>query len=622
MLSFDDVDAKGDFNQIEKAVMRAKKEWEPIFDALSDMLILTNAEGRIARCNQATIRRLQASYGELVGRPFAELFPEAAKADSLGCEMQLFDDRRWYKVSSLPSTLGETLVNQVYLFQEINKQKELEQEILEEKAFYENLFSEMQVAAAVIDSRGTILKINSAFEKIFGYTQTEARGLNLKTLTSAREVSTWKADAANPDDRKSNSTLVKCSNKNGGSLFLVSTEVPIRLNHDTQGSLVQFLEVIQGTAAGTRLDSTTATGKSLLMNLNDRLETLLKDMVEMITMLEGCNLTENGKERVSSAREDALCLLELLAEFLNAEAVAPEIPDKPEVEDVKAGSPQKEGINSKSSTSSSREDLPRILIVEDNPINQKLMLRLLQKTGFQIQTSDNGAAALRLCNRQSFDIIFMDVQMPEMDGLEATRRIRQRELDNDHAVIIALTAEGPAADRMECLRAGMDDFLAKPLDVERLFMLLDKYSPQPLPATIKRNNALSNQRGYKDLIDLPAALPRFGGSPEVYFELLNSFVKQLKQTEQKMRAAYQNGEVAKLHALSHALKGTAANFEVLGIRDFASSLEELTSNNTLVGAYALINDIGKEIPLVEAFYHNYMMMRKKNDLAFSVKHTS
>jgi len=140
------------------------------------------------------------------------------------------------------------------------------------------------------------------------------------------------------------------------------------------------------------------------------------------------------------------------------------------------------------------------------------MLRLLQKRGCQVSVADNGISALRALAKQRFDLIFMDIQMPEMDGIETTRRIRVREHDDQHQVIIAVTAEGPGGDRMECLRAGMDDYLAKPVEIDRLDSLLEKYIgtatlipgvPQELPAPQASQEI--------EMINVAAALPRFGG---------------------------------------------------------------------------------------------------------------
>jgi signal transduction histidine kinase/CheY-like chemotaxis protein len=116
----------------------------------------------------------------------------------------------------------------------------------------------------------------------------------------------------------------------------------------------------------------------------------------------------------------------------------------------------------------------RILLAEDNPVNQKLATRLLEKRGHQVVVAENGLKALALFDSQSFDLILMDVQMPQMDGLEATGEIRKRELSTgQHVPIIAMTAHALKEDQQRCLDAGMDDFLSKPFDVGEFFRVAE-----------------------------------------------------------------------------------------------------------------------------------------------------
>jgi signal transduction histidine kinase/ActR/RegA family two-component response regulator len=109
-----------------------------------------------------------------------------------------------------------------------------------------------------------------------------------------------------------------------------------------------------------------------------------------------------------------------------------------------------------------------ILLVEDNPVNARVALRLLEKLGHRVTAVSNGREALEVINGQAFDLILMDLQMPEMDGYQATLEIRRRERGNRHTPIVALTASAMECDREHCVRCGMDDFLPKPLDAERL----------------------------------------------------------------------------------------------------------------------------------------------------------
>jgi signal transduction histidine kinase/CheY-like chemotaxis protein len=122
----------------------------------------------------------------------------------------------------------------------------------------------------------------------------------------------------------------------------------------------------------------------------------------------------------------------------------------------------------------------RVLVAEDNPINQQLMLKLLQRLGQQVELARNGREAVEACRRARPDLVLMDLQMPEMDGLEATRMIRAEESDTP-VIIVALTANAMVSDRAACLAAGMDDFLAKPIKAEQLVSLLHDL---PVPAAV------------------------------------------------------------------------------------------------------------------------------------------
>ena len=116
----------------------------------------------------------------------------------------------------------------------------------------------------------------------------------------------------------------------------------------------------------------------------------------------------------------------------------------------------------------------RILLAEDNVVNQKLAMRLLQQMGYRADLASNGLEAVESVGRQAYDVVLMDVQMPEMDGLEASRRITSRWPQGERPRIIAMTANAMQGDREMCLDAGMDDYLTKPIRVERLVEALNQ----------------------------------------------------------------------------------------------------------------------------------------------------
>jgi two-component system sensor histidine kinase/response regulator len=127
----------------------------------------------------------------------------------------------------------------------------------------------------------------------------------------------------------------------------------------------------------------------------------------------------------------------------------------------------------------------KILLAEDNAVNQMLAVRLLEKRGHAVTVAQTGTLAVKAHETQPFDLVLMDVQMPEMDGLEATIAIRQREKKSGkHVPIIAMTAHAMVGDRELCLKAGMDGYVTKPLDVGDLFAVIDDLVHSPMQPSI------------------------------------------------------------------------------------------------------------------------------------------
>ncbi|MRS04249.1 response regulator, partial [bacterium] len=466
-----------------------------------------------------------------------------------------------------------------------------ELEILKEEQYYEALFRSNPDCMAVLGLDRSIRQINPVFEKTFGYTQIESKGLLLDQLLSPVESFQPNTESIIADGEKQVARIWQCRKKDGSRIVFKYDELPVLLNGINHGWVATFNGCTPAVSSIQVPDLLSKQKDDLVEDLTGRLRSPLNSMLELIAMLEDLHLAPEQSQRLDAAKENASSLLELLIEVRNRkrrETVNHKVtaPTKINQSQYRTGSP---GIVTKISQKADRNAL-RILLVEDNPINQKLAMRLLQKGGHFVRMADNGIAALRILSQQAFDIVLMDLQMPEMDGLEATRQIRLKEPEGRHQVIIAMTAEGPGGEREKCFRAGMDAFIAKPLDIDALFTLLDKYTAEKKVGKILPGAEILALEPETELVNIEDALPRFGGEIAVYFEFLARFIKQLKQTDQKLRAAYKKGDVEQLHSLSHGLKGTAANFEAITVRDSASALEELTANNTVVGAYTLIND--------------------------------
>ena len=200
-----------------------------------------------------------------------------------------------------------------------------------------------------------------------------------------------------------------------------------------------------------------------------------------------------------------------------------------------------------------------ILLAEDHPVNRELVVTLLTQEGHRVATAPNGRQALRLATQQKFDLILMDVQMPELDGLEVTRLIREGEkLAGQHVPIIALTARAMKGDRELCLAAGADAYLSKPVKRPQLLDLIGRLtqspaaemaSPGELTATVSAEN-----------VDLPRLLDQIGGDFKIARKLMDMFLQSLPEQLTEIRSAVARRDDGTLVHAVHAVKGAVANF--------------------------------------------------------------
>jgi PAS domain S-box-containing protein len=206
-----------------------------------------------------------------------------------------------------------------------------------------------------------------------------------------------------------------------------------------------------------------------------------------------------------------------------------------------------------------------ILLAEDNSVNQRLARRLLERQGHRVTVAGSGREALERVERARFDLVLMDVQMPEMDGLEAAAAIREREAATGrHLPILALTAHAMKGDRERCLAAGMDGYLAKPIQSEQLWRAITALVPQAaVPASEARAQPL----------DCAALLAGVGGDAGLLAELARLFLDECPGWRGQLRAAAHARDARRLVEVAHALKGSAANFTTNGVSELAGRLE-------------------------------------------------
>jgi two-component system, sensor histidine kinase and response regulator len=235
----------------------------------------------------------------------------------------------------------------------------------------------------------------------------------------------------------------------------------------------------------------------------------------------------------------------------------------------------------------------RILLAEDHPVNRKLAKILLERAGHTVDLAENGRQAVEAVQNKHYDAILMDVQMPEMDGFEATRILRSHELAGEHVPIIAMTAHAMKGDRERCLAAGMDDYVSKPIEPGELFAALARQvGVLQSPADSAKPGAMIESADAP--INMAAALPRFGDDQTLYLELLKEFAERLPQDVQLLEAALQAQNSEDLAQVAHKLKGASASFNAEPLTSLARTLETAARANDLSGALDLCISIKTE----------------------------
>ena len=226
----------------------------------------------------------------------------------------------------------------------------------------------------------------------------------------------------------------------------------------------------------------------------------------------------------------------------------------------------------------------RILLAEDSPFNQKLAIGLLEKHGHHVTVVDDGTKAVTRVQQEPFDLVLMDVQMPHMDGLEATATIRKQEQGTDqHIPIIAMTAHAMKGDRERCLDAGMDGYLSKPIYAQELFrtiasVLASHPSPPPdEPVTVRREAG-------SPTVNWQTALATVDGRADLLRELIEIFLVEAADLIPGIRLAIERQDAAQLRLLAHRLKGCLRYFGADQLSELAFQIETLGRQGTTLGA--------------------------------------
>jgi PAS domain S-box-containing protein len=279
----------------------------------------------------------------------------------------------------------------------------------------------------------------------------------------------------------------------------------------------------------------------------------------------------------------------------------------------------------------------RLLLAEDNPINQKVAVAVLQKAGYSVDTVDNGTDAVIKAKANQYNAILMDVQMPGTDGFEATQQIREWEKDqNVHIPIIAMTAHAMKGDRERCLEAGMDDYVTKPLQPPVLISALNRwiqadtptnadqqvqdYSSQPDPFSIELDDGMFGEfaaaptpvpppaperrvvsSANSPPVDLPSAIARFDDDREFVLSIIRDYRDQLPERLKEIRHSLRNGDANSLCRIAHNLKGVSLNISAAPIAQAALDIEQSALHDNLRGTADLVTKLEAEVARFEEY---------------------
>ena len=234
----------------------------------------------------------------------------------------------------------------------------------------------------------------------------------------------------------------------------------------------------------------------------------------------------------------------------------------------------------------------RILLAEDNVVNQLLASRLLEKQGHKVVTVGNGRAALERLEKGVFDLVLMDIQMPEMDGFEATAKIREKEsATGTHLPVIAMTAHTMEGDRERCLAAGMDGYISKPIRTEDLIDAIKNVVHSAAVAEV----ATTAKRREQDPIDITSALERVEGDVELLKELVAVFLTDLPETLTSLREAVTAGDANAIERAAHKLKGSVSNFAAQPAFEAVLKLEVSGRDGRLTNTELDFGELEREI---------------------------
>lgn len=231
-----------------------------------------------------------------------------------------------------------------------------------------------------------------------------------------------------------------------------------------------------------------------------------------------------------------------------------------------------------------------ILIADDDMQNQRMMELILRRTGHVVKFASNGVEAVQMATSGEFDLVLMDIQMPLLDGLDATRQIRKWEDGEKRVAIIGLTAV-LETEHKRCIQAGMDSVISKPFEIEEFYEVLTAFTNQKTFDAKKPTSTNDDQPAKMLILDVQGSVKRFAGDTENYTMLLDEFILSLSGKFEELKAECETGNWQDLSNHAHNLKGLSANFGAMELSRKARELDEFVDESRYDQAKRKLDEI-------------------------------
>ena len=261
-----------------------------------------------------------------------------------------------------------------------------------------------------------------------------------------------------------------------------------------------------------------------------------------------------------------------------------------------------------------------ILLAEDGKVNQLVAVRLLERRGHNVSVVENGQEALHAVESGKYDLVLMDIQMPIMSGYEASRAIREKEEDGrDPIPIVAMTAHAMPGDREECLEAGMDDYVSKPIESDELYEVVERYAPSPESDEMPSINATlamatehyrHREQGDTETFD-PVALHERYGDVSLMCELIKIFESDAQGMLNELHEAERVGDARELHEASHRMKGLIGNYCAQRAFELVTALDNEARAEELDEVGDLVTELDEEMSRLHAALRDYRLELEK-----------